>query len=438
MNDPRTHIGSSQPGSARFSAREGAALDALFAKPGRLQISSSDRSWRAAVLGCVLAIAGLTLGAAPARAAGDVPVSSATLAQPAEARAPPAIPSDVGVLKRLVAEAGVLDVAATARTVNPHVYPVFFRSGLSEEQIGLRLLEVTLSAHMLRPSGSGGFSEVTGKVLANVTGTGQAPAAYAYATEDSHETGCVIAISEQHAPAIRELSVAAGIPDETALEFAFIHEAARCAQASEAVAASAEIAATGRLSPERAASGLLGVRVKALAAGGHAAAVVKPDFLDGRDQVLSAERYADGFAVLALLAQGRLTESNLERLVGMRSAAADHATGSFLSFLRTRTQADPLAVKAMRSDGVSGFDAKAVAGFLQPAWQAFEAREEAERQVQQAREAAPPAAQAPSLRDALLGKPGMAPAPGRQARPVHGGGAAAAAADTHDAHQPRG
>jgi hypothetical protein len=96
----------------------------------------------------------------------------------------------------------------------------------------------------------------------------------------------------------------------------------------------------------------------------------------GRSDQLSAERFADGFALLALMAQQRISGQQIEGLIAWRLAdAASHDTSSFLSFLRDEVRRNPAQLATLRQDNEPGFSAQAVSNFLRPRWRAYEQKE---------------------------------------------------------------
>jgi hypothetical protein len=358
------------PSSKHLSAAERDALSAMLEDPERVEIHGGNREWRAALLACVMSAACLTFGTASAQPS-NPPVRSVSAGAVAAAKAlMPTTPEAAAEIARRV---GGQQIASTAVTVAPVVYPLAFPAGRTEEETRQLVMEFVFGQSVLEPALGGAvrlLNNLSGDVPRSVS-----PMAWTYVAKQKGFAGCVLVVSDQHAPAIASLARTTGLSVRAALDFALIHESAHCAQHSEVLAAAYDAMRFGQVPPQRVASGLLGARLEAVIASGDNAELML-SLVPGRADKLSSERYADGFAVLALMAQQRIGERELDGLIAWRlSDDAAHNTAGFLRHLRVEISKDPIGFMALRSDGAPGFNAKAVANFLRPRWAAFERAE---------------------------------------------------------------
>lgn len=348
--------------------------------PECVEIHGSDRAWRAGVLAAVMVTAGMTFGLAHA---GDADGRGDTApAYLSHIDAPPAsyftrkaaVPSTDAGAAALMHRNGAQEVASTAVSIKPTVYPLAFRAGMDEDEVQERVVRFVFSGKVMEPA-LGGPIRLQNNLVANLPKT-QSPVSWSYVAKENGRTGCAFLISDQHAPAIASLARTTGLSADVALDFTVIHESAHCAQQAELLAAAYDVMTRGRVQPERIASSLLGAQAEATIASGKETELFVNNLLSGRSNLLSAERFADGFALLALMAKKRITGQQIEGLIAWRLGdAPTHNTASFLAFIRDQVRQDPAAFAAMQSAGESGFDAQAIAAFLRPRWTGFERAE---------------------------------------------------------------
>lgn len=358
------------PSSNRLSAAECTALSEMLEQPERVEIHGSNREWRAALLACVMSAACLTHGTASAEA----PRFERTqLSASAVAVVKPWLPTTNEAAAELVKRVGGQEIASTAATIAPVVYPFAFPAVQGEDQAQQRVMEFVFGKPVLEPALGGAvrlLNNLRGDVPRSVS-----PMAWTYVAKQPGFAGCVLIISDQHAPAIASLVRSTGLSPQVALDYALMHESAHCAQHSEVLAAAYDALRFGQVPAQRIASGMLGARLESAIASGNNGELML-NLVPGRANKLSAERYADGFAVLALLGQQRIGEKELDGLIAWRLGDDEaHNTASFLVYLRVEVLKDPIGYMALRSDGPTGFNAKAVANFLRPRWSAFERAE---------------------------------------------------------------
>jgi len=359
--------------SISFSASERVALQGLLDAPERVEVHGSDRAWRAGLLAMVMSTAVLSFGGARAEPAPsylshfDAPPAS-FFARKAE------VPNTEAAVAALMRRDGAQEVASTAVSVKPTVYPLPFRAGMTEDEIHDKVVQFVFGKPVLEPA-LGGSIRLQNNLQYDLPKT-QSPMSWSYIAKESGRAGCAFLISDQHAPAIGSLARATGMSTEVALDFTVIHESAHCAQQAEVLAAAFDMMKHGRVLPQRIASGMLGAQLEAKIAEGREDDLFVNNLLAGRTNVLSAERFADGFALLALMAQNRINGQQIEGLIAWRLGdASTHNTASFLAHLRDQVRRDPLAFAAMQSAAESGFNAQAIAVFLRPRWTAFERAE---------------------------------------------------------------
>lgn len=381
-----------------------------------------DRRFRVAVLGSLMATAALSFGLsssaqAPAPAAAVAVGTASAVSAPlfnevihsanAAASTPtgvPDLPVTDAAAGALARRDGLFDVAHIAVTVTPQVYPLAFRAGMDESEIHERVVQFVFSKPIAEPeAGQGGYlgaqNDLEGELRRSLS-----PLAWNYVTKTPDVTGCVIMMSNQHVQAVQGLAAATGMPVDVARDFAVMHEEAHCAQTGEKLAAIYDIPRLGAVRPDRVAGGMLGANMERLLAAGLSAQVVRPGFLDEPREQLSAERFADGFAMVALLAQQRLSGQELNGLIAWRLGDdSKHNTASFLGRLRADLQKDPELLASMRSKGEPGFDAAAIAAFLRPQWRAFELAELAGERGDVAHSLARPSAAPAHLRQSHHG-----------------------------------
>ncbi|WP_298705741.1 hypothetical protein [uncultured Variovorax sp.] len=362
----RSHI------SKRLSEADRIALAQLLDAPERVEIHGSDRGWRAGVLAMVFSAACLTFGSAPIQAAQsylpwiDAPVRSLFSNSPE-------VPVTEAGAAALMRRVGAQEIAGTAVSVKPQVYALPFRGGMNEDQTHERVMQFVFGAPVLVPA-LGGSLRLQNNLEGDIPRS-QSPQSWSYVAKEKGRTGCVLMVSDQHGPAIGALARATGLTNEAALDFALMHESAHCAQTGEVLAASYDLVRHGRVQPERVASGMLGAQIESLIAAGREGELML-SLVPGRSDQLSAERFADGFALLALMAQQRINGQQIEGLIAWRLAdASSHNTASFLAFLRDETRRNPVALAALRQDGELGFNAQAISDFLRPRWKSFEQKE---------------------------------------------------------------
>jgi len=359
--------------SISLSARERAALQGMLDAPERVEVHGSDRAWRAGLLAAVMTTALMSFGSAKADPAPsylshfDAPPASIFASKAA-------VPNTEAAVAALMRRDGAQEVASTAVSVKPTVYPLPFRAGMTEDEIHDKVVQFVFGKPVLEPA-LGGSIRLQNNLQYDLPKT-QSPMSWSYVAKESGRTGCAFLISDQHAPAIGSLARATGMSTEVALDFAVIHESAHCAQQAEVLAAAFDVMKHGRVQPQRIASGMLGAQLEAKIASGGDDDLFVNHLLAGRSTMLSAERFADGFALLALMAQKRINGQQIEGLIAWRLGdAPTHNTASFLAYMRDQVRRDPIAFAAMQSGGESGFDAQAIAAFLRPRWTAFEKSE---------------------------------------------------------------
>lgn len=359
--------------SKSFSARERASLQGMLDAPERVEIHGPDRAWRAGVLAAVMATAGMSFGLA--RADSDPAYLSHIDAPSVSFFAKKAVvPNADAAAGELMRGAGAQEIASTAVSVKPTVYPFAFPAGLNEDQVQDKVMQFVFSGRVMEPA-LGGAIRLQNNLVADLPRT-ETPISWSYVAKEKGRTGCAFLISDQHAPAIASLARATGLSTEAALDFAVMHESAHCAQQAETVTAAYDVMRHGRVLPERIAGGMLGAQAEEAIASGKDGEVFMNGFLSGRSNKLSAERFADAFAMMALMAQNRINGQQIEGLIAWRLGdSATHNTASFLAFVRDQVRRDPSAFAAMQTESGPGFDAQAIAAFLRPQWKAFEKAE---------------------------------------------------------------
>lgn len=359
--------------SKSFSARERASLQSMLDAPERVEIHGSDRAWRAGILAAMMVTAGMSFGLA--RADTDPAYLSHIDAPSVSFFAKKAVvPNTDAAARELMRRAGAQEIASTAVSVKPTVYPFAFPAGMNEDQVHDKVVQFVFSGRVMEPA-LGGPIRLQSNLIADVPKT-ETPISWSYVAKEEGRTGCTFLISDQHGPAIASLARATGLSTEAALDFAVMHESAHCAQQAETVTAAYDVMRQGRVLPERIASGMLGAQAEEAIANGKEGEVFMSGLLSGRSSRLSAERFADAFAMMALMAQNRIDGQQIEGLIAWRLGdAATHNTASFLAFVRDQVRRDPSALAAMHSTSGPGFDAQAIAAFLRPQWNAFEKAE---------------------------------------------------------------
>lgn len=349
------------------SEEEREALELLLASPERVEIHGSDRKWCAHLLGAIMATAAMSFG----------PVQAAT-AEPAPSFVPGAQATAPSSHEPLVAaamrRAGAHEIATATRSTQVAMFPFPYRATMAGTELGDKVDDYVSANPGLLPPVNGG-PERTGAYIESIAPQIDHPHAWAYASKALGQTGCVILVPDRTVPEFGDLMRFGGVDRETAAAFVLAHEAAHCAQYSEGIAALRDIAIGGRVRPERVASNLLDVRFERLLMVG---APSRELLAKSVERTRSSERYADGFALLTLLARGAITPRQLDGFAAWREAAASkdgHDTGSFLRHMKEMIVAKPSALAAMRAPGEPGFDAQRVAAFLKPLWKAFEMSE---------------------------------------------------------------
>lgn len=361
--------------------RERAALEALIAAPERVEIHGTDRLWRAHLLGALMATAAMSFG--PAQAAPFDPAPSFVPGAPA-----PAVQSHETSVAATMRRAGALEIATATSSTQVAMFPFAFSATLAGTELRGRVEDYVSATAGLLPPVNGGL-ERTGAYIETITPQINHPHAWAYASKNPGQTGCVILVPDRAVPEFGDLMRFAGVDREVAAAFVLAHEAAHCAQYSEGLAALRDLALTGKVRPERVASNLLDVRFERLLMVG---ARVGELLAKSIERTRSSERYADGFAVLTMLARGAISPRQLDGFAAWREAAASrdgHDTGSFLRHLKKAIAARPSVLAAMRVPGEPGFDAQRIDAFLKPVWKAFELDElegESTRPEQKSRE----------------------------------------------------
>lgn len=344
--------------------QERADLEALIAGPERVEIHGGDRVWRAHLLGAIMATAALSFGPAQAEA----PERAPSFVPGAQVTVPDAQGTLVAAAMR---RAGAREIATSSRSTQVAMFPFPYRATLAGNELRGQVDAYVGANPGLLPPVNGG-PERTGAYIESIAPQIDHPHAWAYASKAPGRTGCVILVPDRAVPEFGDLMRFAGVDRDTAAAFVLAHEAAHCAQYSEGIAALRDIALTGRVRPERVASNLLDVRFERLLIAG---APSRELLAKSVERTRSSERYADGFAVLTMLARGAITPRQLDGFAAWREAAASkhgHDTGSFLRHLSETVVAKPSALAAMRAPGEPGFDAQSVAAFLKPLWKAFE------------------------------------------------------------------
>lgn len=347
--------------------KERADLEALLAEPERIEIHGGDRMWRAHLLGAIMATAAMSFGPAQAEAAEPAP----SFVPGAQATVPGAQETLVAAAMR---RAGAQEIATASRSTQVSMFAFTYGATLAGTELrGQVDTYVGANPGLLAPVNGG--PERTGAYIESIAPQIDHPHAWAYASKAPGRTGCVILVPDRTVPEFGDLMRFAGVDRDTAAAFVLAHEAAHCAQYSEGIAALRDLALAGRVRPERVASNLLDVRLeRLLIAGAPAGDLLAKSF----ERTRSSERYADGFAVLTMLARGAIMPRQLDGFAAWREAAASkdgHDTGSFLRHLKETIVAKPSALIVMRALGEPGFDAQRVAAFLKPLWKAFEMSE---------------------------------------------------------------
>lgn len=374
----------------QLSEREVAQLRDVFAFPERVEIRSSDRRWRSAVLAAIMVSAAVGFCVAEGRSHAEVGTASEFSAEPLRSMAgaegeintaAPDLPVNDAGARQLARRDGVNEIAATAVTVKPTVYPFAFKGDMDVAEVHDRVVQFVFSKPLAEPAEwaqwQGGYLGVQ-NFLEEDAPRSQTPTAWNYVTKagDGNATACVVMVSDQHAGAIEGLARQSGLDMDVARDFAVMHESVHCAQTGEKLAAIFDLSRHGHVRADRIAGGMLGANMERLLATGQTHAVVANGFLDEPREQLSAERYADGFAMVALLVQGRLNRQQANGLVAWRLGDdAKHSTGSFLTSLLDTLTRDPAVLASMRSKGEPGFDANKIAAFVRPRWHGFELAE---------------------------------------------------------------
>ncbi|MDN8617194.1 hypothetical protein [Variovorax ginsengisoli] len=347
--------------------QERADLEALLAAPERIEIHGGDRMWRAHLLGAIMATAAMSFG--PAQA--EVPEPAPSFVPGDQATVPGAQESLVDAAMR---RAGAQVIATASRSTQVAMFPFPYHARLAGTELRGQVDAYVDANPGLLPPVNGG-PERTGAYIESIAPQIDHPHAWAYASKAPGRTGCVILVPDRAVPEFGDLMRLAGVDRDTAAAFVLAHEAAHCAQYSEGIAALRDIALAGRVRSERVASNLLDVRFERLLIVGAPSGELLAKSVE---RTRSSERYADGFAVLTMLARGAITPRQLDGFAVWREAAASkdgHDTGSFLRHLKETIVAKPSALAAMRAPGEPGFDAQCVAAFLKPLWKAFEMSE---------------------------------------------------------------
>lgn len=353
----------------KIDAAQRRELEAMLAAPERVEVHGKDRGWRGHLVGALLSALALSMGA-PAQA------HDAGSAGPgADLRAALVAPKSNGdaQFEAMLQRAGAFHIARATKSTEVAAFAFNYSTAMTAQQLQERANRFVQSAHGMLPPVVGGL-ERTASYLGGFAQRTTTPVAWVYASKEASSTGCVILMSDSQVPEITLLTRIAGIGGEVAAEFVASHEAAHCAQFSETTAAIRDLSSTGKVRPERFASGLLDVRTQQML---QSKATVDALVKTSVEQVRSSERYADGFAVLALLARGRITLDQLEGIARWRAGGQEvsHQTSSFLVHLRAEIALDPGLVGAMQLEGPPGFDAQAIASYLKPQWRHFETRE---------------------------------------------------------------
>lgn len=270
---------------------------------------------------------------------------------------------------------GLEQTAATAATISPTVYVLQVDADVAPSQLGA-IVRGFLNAQRVLVPLNGGLPHAEA-VLTMQSVRGTAPAAWTYAGVAPNQVGCVIFVSDRYAAAILDVARATGLSFQVARDFALLHEMAHCAQANETIAAVADLVRTGRVSRERVAGGMLGAGAEALIRAGRDSDIFSEVPVLAAERELSAERYADGFAILALLGAGRIEPRDIARFQSWRHQnAMHHDTSTFLRYLASEIAMNDAAVKRLHSGSLpGGFDASRVTAFLLPRWKTFEATE---------------------------------------------------------------
>lgn len=350
-------------------------LEAMLAAPERVEVHGKDRGWRGHLVGTLLSAMALSMGA-PAAQAHDA-ASAGTGANLRAALMAPRNSVDAQTadaqFEAMLQRAGAFHIARATKSTEVAAFAFNYSTAMTTQQLQERADRFVRSSQGMLPPVVGGL-ERTAAYLGGVAQRTTTPVAWVYASKEASSTGCVILMSDSQVPEITLLTRIAGIAGEVAAEFVASHEAAHCAQFSETTAAIRDLSSTGKVRPERLASGLLDVRTLQML---QSKATVDALLKTSVEQARSSERYADGFAVLALLARGRITLSQLEGIARWRAGGQEvsHQTSSFLVHLRAELAANPTALGAMQREGPPGFDAQAIASFLKPQWRQFETNE---------------------------------------------------------------
>lgn len=317
-------------------------------------------TWRAHVMVAAMAASALSFGDAQAG-----PESAPAVAAPTT---PP--PSLSAAMRRVGAE----EIASATGSTKISIFPFSYSAALSGPALDEETARFVRSTPDLLPPLARSRSRI-GADLARIVHQSNGPHVLVYASKVPGHMGCVIPVSDGVAPEFKGLMEAAGMDAATVAEFALAHMAAHCAQYSEGVAALHDVALTGRVGLGRVQSNLLDVRLeRLLMVGASRERMLEMD----ADRTRSAERYADAFAVISMVARGALTGKQLEGIVRWRAATGSREGPGTLDFLRNliaTVSFQPEKVAAIRSPGTPGFDAQNVAGFLKPFWKRFEAGE---------------------------------------------------------------
>lgn len=291
------------------------------------------------------------------------------------------IPASTADLAAAMDRNDVNSIADTA-ALRPVLFPVVVAPGASEYAQLNTVAALVTSAVQAGPRGQSAIRDG----LMQGSASGKGPSAAIYVTENQASAACMIVMRSGQADSAELMSKMTGLSKKESIDFAVLHEAALCAQQGETVAAQYD-ATTGKASQARArmaASGLVDVTTEAVIKSGQLNRLAAPQNVERAAR--SSERYADAFAALALNAQRPLSGQQWNGLTNWRATTGTgYDTGNFLAWVQDQLQRDPAAFDSMRSGTGAGFNARAIAGFLQPVWKTFEARE---AQLDQERERA--------------------------------------------------
>ncbi|TAL65782.1 MAG: hypothetical protein EPN79_11420 [Burkholderiaceae bacterium] len=410
--------------SNSLTAQETLQLQALFENPERIEVHGEDRQWKGALIGSLLSAAALTFAPVTPAHAGmngiftGIMVGAAATAmtmgvnhafQEARQAAHPAtrpvvyqqpvqyihanpqpvryvepatpgmgdIPQNQFALADLVRRDDLADIVATTPTLRSTPFPVMVSPSWGQAQVNAAVARA--SAQVAPAIGASG---VRHDVLATQQPGG--PQGVAYVSRRGDSAACLIVMYPGRADDAQMMARQSGLSIRQAMDFAVMRDGASCAQQAETKAAELDAwgGNLGRARTRIAFSGLVDARTQQVILSGQ-----RPDpslvSRESDEEVMANDRYADGFAMLAMTAQGRLGPSQWSGIEAWRSSSgAQQDTSSFLRYLRSELDSNPGAALAMRARGVSGFNAQSVAAFLKPRWAEFELKE---MQAQQSR-----------------------------------------------------